>query len=80
MLIATLTSIKCSRRKELEYIIPFYGLAVKTGSIALQVVFLGVFCGKKFVIWGQNIFFQIRLKKQMGHPGLLFLIFWQVLE
>jgi len=60
----------------------FFGLAVKTGSIALQKFFFLIFffCGKKFVLWGQNIFFQIRLKKQMGHPGLLFLIFWQVLE
>jgi len=59
-----------------------YGLAVKTGSIALQKFFgfvfdfFSFFFGpKKFVIWGQNIFFQIRLKKQMGHHGLLFLIF-----
>jgi len=46
----------------------FYGLAVKTGSIALQKFFCcGCFCGKKFVIWGQNIFFQIRLEKK-GTP------------
>jgi len=31
--------------------------------------FSSFFCGKKFVIWGKNIFSQIRLKKQMGHPG-----------
>jgi len=45
----------------------FYGLAVKTVSIALQKFFFFSFlvCGKKFVILGQNIFFQIRLKKQM---------------
>jgi len=42
-------------------------------------VFLFFFCGKKFVIWGQNKFLQIRLKIK-GQPGLLFWIFWQVLE
>jgi len=51
-------------------IFAFYGLAV-TGSIALQKFFSSffffflsfLFCGKKFVIWGQNIFFKICLKK-----------------
>jgi len=42
-------------------------------------VFNLFFCGKKFVIWGQNIISQIRFKKK-EHPGLLFFIFWQVLE
>jgi len=37
--------------------------------------FFFFFCQKKFVIWGQNIFFQIRLKKQMRHLGLLFWYF-----
>jgi len=38
------------------------------------------FCGRKFGIWGQNIFIQIRLKKQMDNLPLIFLIFSQVLE
>jgi len=59
----------------------FYRLAVKTGSIALQIFFFFfLVCGKKLVFWGRNNFFQIRCKKQMGHPSLLFLIFLQVLQ
>jgi len=47
-------------------------------SLAELLFFLSFFAEKKFVIWGQNICFQIRLKKQTGHPSLLLLIFWQV--
>jgi len=56
----------------------FYGLAVKTGSTALQNYFFFfsfLVCGKNLVFWGRNICFQIRRKKLMGHPSLLFLIF-----
>jgi len=62
----------------------FYGLAVKTGNIALQKFFFLLFFSlglvKKACFLGWNFFFQIRLKKQMGHSTLLFFIFLQVLE
>jgi len=42
-----------------DTVVTFYGLALKTGSIALQKLFFFFFffCGKKFVFWGQNIIF-----------------------
>jgi len=58
----------------------FYGLAVKTGSIALQNFFFCWFLWKKVCFLGSNLFFQIRLKKLMGHASHIFLIFSQVLE
>jgi len=51
----------------------FYGLAVKTGSIALQKCFFFVFFSfffgpKKFVIWGQIGFFPDSFQKTNGTP------------
>jgi len=52
----------------------FYGLAVKTGSIALQKFFF-------FKIILVKIFFsRFVSKNKMGQIGLRFLIFWHVLE
>jgi len=50
----------------------FYGLAVKTGSIALQKLIL-------FIIFLCD-FFKIRLKNLTGHAVLNFLIFLHLFE